>query len=108
MAATTMAGRIRVEVGADSDNDIDQDAQGALKIVGLSVSQERTDDENGEDQSHRVEDFEMHVHTNVQSPASDDDQWGIEQSGLDGSAKNMSKSQVHLVVPSLVDGCKMF
>lgn len=68
---STMAFRKRVGVPecCNSNVDIDNNAQGTFKIVGLLVSQKVTDHQDTQDQHDNVEEVEVQVHSLVQSPA---------------------------------------
>lgn len=43
----------------------------------------------------------------AETPRDNDDERSVEESGLDGCAEDVGESEVHLVVPSLVNGCNM-
>ena len=96
--------RVRVVERRDGDDNVDKDAEGALKVVRLAVPNKVADDEDGEDKHHGIEDFEVEVHVLAEAPADEDDEGGVEQGGLDGGAEDMGDGKIHLVVPSFVDG----
>lgn len=101
----SMALRVRIEERTDRNDDIYKNAENTLEVIRLSISQERTNDEDGKDESHRVENFKVHIHADVQAPADEDDKWGVEQRGLNRGAEDMGQGEVHLIVPSFIDGC---
>jgi hypothetical protein len=105
LTLTTAMLRIRVEECTNSNDNVYQDAKDTFKIVRLSISQERPDNQNSEDEGHRVENLKVHVHVDAQSPADDDDKGSVEQSGLDTGAEDVGEGEVHLVVPGFVNGC---
>ncbi len=68
------------------------------------VSQEIAYNNDRHDEHHNVEDFKVEVHRLVQTPAHNDHERRIEQCCLYCGAHAVRKSEVHLVVPGLVDG----
>jgi hypothetical protein len=103
-----MASRIRVEKGGDGNDDVDEHAEHAFEVVGLLVAEEGPDYEDGQNERDRVENLELHVHADVETPADNDDKRSVEQSGLNGGAEYMGKSHVHLSVVGFVNGEDVF
>ena len=91
-----------------TNNDIHQDTKSTLQVVGLLITQEIADDEDGKDEDNNVEGFESEVHALVQAPAYEDDQRRVEECGLDGSSEDVSKGKVHLIIPCFVYGSQVF
>jgi hypothetical protein len=108
LTTTAMVRRIRVIECSNGDDDIDEDKQTALHVVGLLVAQERAHNEHSEDQGNGIEHFELHVHGDVEAPTDNDNKRRVEECGLDRGTEDVSKSQVHLAIPCLIDGKEVF
>jgi hypothetical protein len=108
LTTATMAKRVWVEKCGYGNDDVDEHAEHAFKVVGLLVTEKGTDNEDSQDERDRVENLELHVHADIQAPADDDDQRSVEQSGLNGGAEYMGKSHIHLSVVGFVNGEKVF
>lgn len=85
---------VRIIPGCQSDNEIDEDAQGPLEVIRLSVTQEIAHDENGQYQAGNHEDLKVQVHRLVESPADNHDKGGVEKGGLDRRANAVEESKV--------------
>ena len=101
--ALTMV-RVGVVERGDGDDHVDQDAESTFEVVGLLIPEEVAHNDDGEDEDDDVEDFEVEVHALVETPTDDDDEGRVEESGLEGCAKDVGECEVHLVVPSFVNG----
>jgi hypothetical protein len=102
-----VARRIGKVKRTDSNDGIQHDAKHALEVVGLSVAQERSNDEHGKEECDRIEYGKVVVHRDFQAPANQDNERCVEQGGLDRGAHDVGESHVDLIVVGLVDSKKM-
>ena len=93
---------------ADCDDNVRHHAKHTLKVVGTPITQERAHRQNGKNQSDRVEDGEVVVHADTDTPANQYYERCVEQGSLDRRTQNMSESHVDLVVVGFVDSEQMF
>lgn len=95
--------RVREVEGANGNNDVDHYTQYTLQVVRLSVTEERADGQNGQNQSNGVEDGKVVVHGHTNTPADQDNERCVEQSCLDRGTENVSQRHVDLVVVGFID-----
>lgn len=107
LVAAKMSG-VRIVVGSDGDDNVDEDEQAALEVVRFLVAEEGAYNEHSEDERDGVENFELQVHPDVETPANYDDERGVQEGSLDGSAEDVGKGKVHLAIISLVDSEDVF
>lgn len=93
-----------VESG-NGDDHVDQNAKYSFQVVTLAVTEKVADHQNGKDEDYGIKDLEVEVELVTKTPRDDDNERGIEEGGLDGCTEDVRESKVHLVVPSLVNGC---
>lgn len=111
---TTLARRARIVYGigivegANGDDHVNQDTKNSLEVITLAVTEEVTNHQNSENEDDGIEDLEVQVERVTQTPCDDYNERSIEESGLNGCAEDMGKGEVHLVVPSFIDGCDVF
>ena len=91
----------------DGNRRIENNEKRALKIITLLVLEESADCQDGEDEHHDVEDFEVEVQALVEAPTDNNGEWAIEKSSLESGSEDMRDGKVHLIVESLVDSCEV-
>lgn len=94
-------------ISEPTNNNIDQNTQTPLHIITLLIPQKAPHNNNRHDQHHDIEHLEVQIHSFVEAPADDYDKGGVKEGGLYGGAKDVRKSEVHLIVPCFVNGGEM-
>jgi len=64
---------IRVEEGAECNDDIGGDEQRAFEVVAAPIQDEKIHDESRNEQADGLEDVEVQAHVPIQDPAQQDD-----------------------------------
>ena len=94
-------------ISGPTNNDINQNTQTPLHIITLLIPQKAPNNNNCHDQHHNIKHLEVQIHSFIEAPANDYDKGGVEKGGLYGGAKDVRKGEVHLIVPSFVNGGEM-
>lgn len=99
---------VGINVEGESDDGIDGNAHGALEIVALSVLDQVVDNQDRDEEDHRLETLEVESHGLVDDPAEDDEEGGDEEGDLHRGSNGHVDSEVHLALVCDNDGCDVF
>ena len=78
----SMASRVWIVEGRNSNSDVKNDEQKAFQVVTLLILEESTNGEKSEDEHDEVENCKVEIKTLVEAPADNDGKRGVKESSL--------------------------
>jgi hypothetical protein len=89
---------VRVDVERKRNDGVNANAHGALEVVALSVLDQVVDNQDRDEEDHRLEALEVESHGLSHDPSENDEERSNEEGDLHGGSDGDVDSEVHLAL----------